>query len=146
VIRRAAQEPLVPTTGSATKPTPKHVTTGVTTPHPTTIGTPDVPDSTDSTKAKLRIDEIEDMARKQNDGTNRCYMRAQKGALGIEIQDLKKVAVTVTVGADGTVSEVGLSEHADDQFGKCLIGRVKTWKFRASPGGTFRFELAFAQP
>jgi hypothetical protein len=73
-------------------------------------------------------------------------MRAQKGALGIEIQDLKKVAVTVTVAQDGSVSDVDLSDHKDDQFGKCLIGRVKTWKFRTSPGGTFRFALAFAQP
>jgi predicted Zn finger-like uncharacterized protein len=143
VIRRAAQEPIVPAAGSA-KPTTVRKWTGTAVPHPAI--TTDVPETTDATKAKLRIDEIEDMARKQNDGTNRCYMRAQKGALGIEIQDLKKVAVTVTVAQDGSVSEVGLSDHADDQFGKCLIGRVKTWKFRASTGGTFRFELAFAQP
>jgi predicted Zn finger-like uncharacterized protein len=147
VIRRAAQEPIAPAVGSAKPTTVVRKWTGPAVPHPGSgaIST-DVPDTTDPTKTKLRIDEIEDMARKQNDGTNRCYMRAQKGALGIEIQDLKKVAVTVTVAQDGSVSEVGLSDHADDQFGKCLIGRVRTWKFRASPGGTFRFELAFAQP
>jgi hypothetical protein len=148
VIRRAAQETImapVVAPGSAAKSNGRRWT-GVSL-HPMSTATTDTPEIPgDPAKTKLRIDEIEEMARKQNDGTNRCYMRAQKGALGYEIQDLKKIAVTVTVVQDGTVSDVELSDHGGDQFGKCLIGRVKGWKFRASPGGTFRFELAFAQP
>ena len=46
------------------------------------------------------------MAAKQGEGTKRCYMRAQKGALGFEIADLKKIEVTLTVGKDGVVNAV----------------------------------------
>jgi hypothetical protein len=84
------------------------------------------------------------MASKQGEGTKRCYMRAQKGALGFEIQDVKKIAVTLSVNKDGTVGDVQLSEHANDSFGQCLIARIKSWKFRESGGGTFRISLAFS--
>jgi predicted Zn finger-like uncharacterized protein len=92
----------------------------------------------------LKASEIEDMAAKQGEGTKRCYMRAQKGALGFEIQDVKKIAVTLQVNKDGTVTDVQLSEHAKDEFGQCLIARIKGWKFRESNGGTFRISLAFS--
>jgi hypothetical protein len=92
----------------------------------------------------LSASEIEDMAAKQNEGTKRCYMRAQKGALGFEIADLKKITVTLVVAKDGTVSDVQLSSHATDTLGTCLIARIKAWKFRASNGGTFRISLAFS--
>lgn len=102
------------------------------------------PENTDPTQKKLGADEIEDMAAKQGEGTKRCYMRAQKGALGIEIQDLKKISVTLTVDKTGSVTDVQLSDHAGDQFGTCLIARIKGWKFRVSPGGVFRIALAFS--
>jgi predicted Zn finger-like uncharacterized protein len=92
----------------------------------------------------LKASEVEDMAAKQGEGTKRCYMRAQKGALGFEIQDVKKIAVTLSVNKDGTVGNVTLSEHANDSFGQCLIARIKAWKFRDSGGGTFRISLAFS--
>jgi predicted Zn finger-like uncharacterized protein len=98
----------------------------------------------DPTQKRLEASEIEDMAGKQGEGTRRCYMRAQKGALGIEIQDLKKIAVTLSVDKDGLVTDVQLSDHAADALGKCLIARIKSWKFRTSPGGTYRFSLAFS--
>ncbi|MGE5181432.1 MAG: hypothetical protein ACM31C_05200, partial [Acidobacteriota bacterium] len=93
---------------------------------------------------RLKADEIEDMAAKQGDGTRRCYMRAQKGALGLDVGDIKKIDVTLTVDKDGVVSDVQLSDHAGDNFGKCLISRIRGWKFRTSPGGTFKFALAFS--
>jgi hypothetical protein len=92
----------------------------------------------------LKASEVEDMAAKQGEGTKRCYMRAQKGALGFEIQDVKKIAVTLSVNKDGSVGNVTLSEHANDSFGQCLIARIKAWKFRESGGGTFRISLAFS--
>ncbi|HUS31172.1 MAG TPA: GYF domain-containing protein [Kofleriaceae bacterium] len=92
----------------------------------------------------LKASEVEDMAAKQGEGTKRCYMRAQKGALGFEIQDVKKIAVTLSVNKDGSVNSVQLSEHANDTFGQCLIARIKAWKFRESGGGTFRISLAFS--
>lgn len=88
--------------------------------------------------------EIEAMAAKYGEGTKRCYMRAQKGALGLEIADTKKIDVTLTVQKDGTVSDVQLSKHANNEFGQCLIARIKGWKFRESKGGTFRIALAFS--
>jgi len=93
---------------------------------------------------KIKSDEIEDMARKQSAGTQRCYMRAQRGAEGIEIADLKRLSVTLTIDKTGTVSDVTLSEHQADTLGQCLVGQIKRWKFRESPGGLFRIVLAFA--
>jgi predicted Zn finger-like uncharacterized protein len=92
----------------------------------------------------LKASEVEDMAAKQGEGTKRCYMRAQKGAMGFEIAEIKKINVTLTVGKDGVVNAVDLSEHANDTFGQCLIARIKAWKFRESSGGTFRISLAFS--
>ncbi len=93
----------------------------------------------------LSASEIEDMAAKQGEGTKRCYMRAQKGAMGFEIGDIKKISVTLTVGKDGVVSGVQLSSHGTTSFGQCLIARIKGWRFRESPsGGTYRISLAFS--
>jgi len=88
-------------------------------------------------------DEIEDVARKHQDMTQRCYMRSQRGADSILVGDVKKIAVTLTVDRDGNVSELQLSDHAADNLGKCLSGAIRTWKFRPSAGGTFRFSLNF---
>jgi predicted Zn finger-like uncharacterized protein len=103
---------------------------------------PEIPG--DPTKSKLRAEEIEDMASKQGDGTKRCYMRAQKGALGLDVGDVKKIDVMLTVDREGAVTDVTLSDHAGDLFGKCLIARIKGWKFRQSPGGVFKIALAFS--
>src|SRR5262249_52518190 len=116
---------------------------------PQIIRTPTVSDpqqeiASDPSKLKLRADEIEDMASKQGDGTKRCYMRAQKGALGLDVQDVKKIDVMLTVDKEGAVTDVQLSDHAGDNFGKCLIGRIRGWKFRQSPGGVFKIALAFS--
>jgi predicted Zn finger-like uncharacterized protein len=91
----------------------------------------------------LRGDEIEDVARKHQDMTQRCYMRSQRGVDSILVGDVKKIAVTLMIDKDGNVSEVQLSDHAADNLGKCLAGSIRGWKFRTSPGGTFRFSLNF---
>jgi hypothetical protein len=103
------------------------------------------PEITDPTKRALESDEVEDMAAKQSDATNFCYKRAQRGALGIEIADLKRLDVTLTVDKEGTVNDVGLSSHSSDTFGMCVISRIKGWRFRQSSGTkTFRITLVFA--
>jgi predicted Zn finger-like uncharacterized protein len=94
--------------------------------------------------SRLAADEVEAMAAKYGEGTKRCYMRAQKGALGFEIADTKKIDVTLTVGKDGSVNDVQLSKHSNNEFGQCLISRIKGWRFRESAGGTFRIALAFS--
>ena len=94
--------------------------------------------------SSLGAGEIEAMAAKYGEGTKRCYMRAQKGVLGLEIADTRKIEVTLTVAKDGTVTDVKLSKHAGNDFGKCLIARIKAWHFRDSRGGTFRISLAFS--
>ncbi|HEY1540002.1 MAG TPA: GYF domain-containing protein [Solirubrobacteraceae bacterium] len=99
---------------------------------------------TDPTKRELDAVEVEDMAAKQGDGTNFCYKRAQRGALGLEIQDLRKMEVTLTVDKEGAVGDVHLSSHAADSFGICLANRIKGWKFRQSSGAkTFQITLVF---
>jgi predicted Zn finger-like uncharacterized protein len=94
--------------------------------------------------SRLDAGEVEAMAAKYGEGTKRCYMRAQKGALGFEIAETKKIDVTLTVGRDGVVNDVQLSKHANNEFGQCLISRIKGWRFRESAGGTFRIALAFS--
>ncbi|HEU4733388.1 MAG TPA: GYF domain-containing protein [Kofleriaceae bacterium] len=91
----------------------------------------------------LRGDEIEDVARKYQDLTQRCYMRSQRGANSILVGDVKKIAVTLVINKDGNVDGVELSEHGDDNLGKCLSTLIRSWKFRQSPGGRFRFSLNF---
>ncbi|MDX2094193.1 MAG: GYF domain-containing protein [Kofleriaceae bacterium] len=92
---------------------------------------------------KLGGEEIETMARNNGAGTQRCYMRAQRGAEAILIGDVKKVLATLTIAPDGKVTGVSLDKHADNNFGKCLISTISGWKFRTSPGGTFRLTLQF---
>jgi predicted Zn finger-like uncharacterized protein len=91
----------------------------------------------------LRSEEIEDMARKHQDMSTRCYMRSQRGSDAINVGEVKKITVTLTIDRDGSVTDVGLSEHAADNLGKCLITSMKTWKFRVSGGGAFRISLNF---
>jgi predicted Zn finger-like uncharacterized protein len=91
----------------------------------------------------LRGDEVEDVARRYQDSTQRCYMRAQRGVDAILIGDVKKIGVTLTIDTTGNVSDVQLSEHAANNLGKCLTGMLRGWKFRQSPGGTFKFSLNF---
>jgi predicted Zn finger-like uncharacterized protein len=137
IIRRQAA--LVESSGSAAKPTSikrntgKHVTNAIT------------QVAEDPRGNSLQASEVEDMAAKQGEGTKRCYMRAQKGAMGFEIGDIKKIAVTLSVAKDGSVTNVVLSSHGTTSLGQCLIARIKGWKFRESPsGGTFRISLAFS--
>jgi hypothetical protein len=139
IIRRQQQQP-VPDTGSGSG---THVTQTHRPRNPinSSNGSQGHEDATDDT---LQAGEVEDMAAKQNEGTMRCYMRAQKGAMGFEIADIKKISVTLGVNKEGAVTDVQLSSHGNDSFGQCLIARIKAWRFRASPGGgTFRISLAF---
>ncbi|MEO6777521.1 MAG: GYF domain-containing protein [Kofleriaceae bacterium] len=110
-------------------------------PHP---GQGSAEDTGEGKGDRIKSDEIEDMARKQSAGTQRCYMRAQRGAEGIEIADLKKLSVTMTIDKTGTVTDVTLDAHQTETLGQCLIGQIKHWKFRDSPGGMYRIVLAFA--
>lgn len=110
-------------------------------PHPTGTNTPEVPDVPG---AHLKPEEIEDMAQKNSSATQRCYMRAQRGEMGLEMGDLKKITVTLVVDKSGVVNDVQLSEHGTDSLGMCLSNQIKRWKFRESAGGQFRIALAFA--
>jgi hypothetical protein len=138
IVRRQLEKPPEVGSGSAhvAQKTPIKVPIKTSTPNNTVIEDP--------SSNSLQASEIEDMATKQGEGTKRCYMRAQKGAMGFEIADIKKIAVTLMVAKDGTVTDVQLSSHGADSFGQCLIARIKAWKFRASSGGTYRISLAFS--
>jgi predicted Zn finger-like uncharacterized protein len=89
-------------------------------------------ETVDPSKSPLEASEVEDMAAKQSAGTRRCYDRAQRGVSGLEIGDLKRLSVVLSVDKDGSVTNVKLSEHADDTLGKCLVGQIRRWKFRES--------------
>jgi hypothetical protein len=100
-------------------------------------------DETPGTGTKIKSDEVEDMANKNSAGTQRCYIRAQRGAAGIEIADLKRLSVTLTIDKTGAVSDVQFSEKTADTLLTCLRTQIKLWKFRESPGGLYRIVLAF---
>lgn len=93
---------------------------------------------------QLKADEIEAMAAKNNGTTQRCWQRAQRGVDGITLADVKKITVTMVISPDGVVTDVGLSDgHAQNKLGQCLMTAIRSWKFRTSAGGTFRFILHF---
>ncbi|HEY1814247.1 MAG TPA: GYF domain-containing protein [Kofleriaceae bacterium] len=129
-----------PAEGSASAPHQIHHTQIQT--HPTTG--PNAPETPDTPGSHLQPEEIEDMAQKNSNGTQRCYMRAQRGEMGLELGDLKKISVTLQIDKTGTVNDVQLSDHAGDSLGACLSSQIKRWKFRESSGGQFRIVLAFA--
>jgi hypothetical protein len=93
----------------------------------------------------LSPDDIDSVSKKYSTGTQRCYMRAQKGVDAITIGNVKSIQATLTVGKDGAVTDVALASHADDNLGKCLINALRGWRFRTNPGGRVKFTLAFAQ-
>jgi predicted Zn finger-like uncharacterized protein len=132
---------MVPTPDNPTNPTRPIRHTQQIQPHtgPTPgTETPEIPG------VHLKPEEIEDMAQKNSTATQRCYMRAQRGEMGLEIGDLKKITVTLVVDKTGAVNDVQLSDHGTDSLGACLSGQIKRWKFRESAGGQFRIVLAFA--
>lgn len=138
IIRKGASDP-VPTPGSATPPPTRpqihrpQIRQGSATPT----------ESIDPTKSRLEAEEVEDLVRKSQNGIDRCYMRAQKGVAGIEVGDVRKIAVTMDIDKDGYIKDVQLSDHGGDVLGKCLAQRIKLIKFRQSQaGGTFRIVLA----
>jgi hypothetical protein len=89
----------------------------------------------------LKADDVENMFQRNSDISRRCYEQALKKD---PFLDVKKIAVTMSVDKAGTVSDVGLSSHADHQLGKCLMQRIKAWRFRESSEGiTTRINVVF---
>jgi hypothetical protein len=103
---------------------------------------PKPPEPTDGTG--LDAKEIEDMAAKNSGVTQRCWQRAQRGADGILIADVRKIYVTLKVDGPGAVTDVQLSEHGNTSLGKCLAGSIRGWRFRQTQKGiTAKFALVF---
>jgi predicted Zn finger-like uncharacterized protein len=92
----------------------------------------------------LSPEDIDSVSKKYSTGTQRCYMRAQKGADAITIGNVKSIQATLTVAKDGSVTDVALASHSDDNLGKCLTNALRGWRFRTNPGGRVKFTLAFA--
>ena len=142
IVRRGATDVTAPT-GSNTPPTTQRPRTGrnprVGTPGSTIVEAP-----IDPSRTPRDPSEVEEMAQKQSSGPQFCFARAQRGAIGLEIQNLKKLFVTVSIDKDGAVTNVTLKEHGDDTFGRCIVARIKSWKFReAQAGGDYGFTLYF---
>jgi predicted Zn finger-like uncharacterized protein len=137
-----AHRPVGSASAAVPTPSPPAITTR---PHPRTAPSPGSGQIAEAPAAgnALGGDEIEDVARKHQDMTQRCYMRSQRGADAILIGSVKKIAVTLTIDREGNVSDLQLSDHAADTLGKCLTGAIRTWKFRPSAGGTFKFSMNF---
>ncbi len=93
----------------------------------------------------LSPEDIDTVSKKYSTGTQRCYMRSQKGTDAITIGAVKSIQATLTVGKDGAVTDVALGSHNDDTLGKCLSQALHGWRFRTNPGGRVKFTLAFAQ-
>ena len=105
-----------------------------------TVTGPDLP-----TGDSLSPEDVDVVSKKYSTGTQRCYMRSQKGIDAITIGAVKSIQATLTVGKDGAVTEVVLGSHNADSLGKCLSQALHGWRFRTNPGGRVKFTLAFAQ-
>ena len=89
----------------------------------------------------LKADDVENMFQRNSDISRRCYEQALKKDAFL---DVKKIAVTMSVDKTGIVNDVSLSSHADHQLGKCLMQRIKGWRFRESSDGiTTRINVVF---
>ncbi len=96
------------------------------------------------TSGALKGDEVEAEAARHSSGTQRCYMRSQKGEQAIIVGDVKKISVQLEIDKDGAVTSVKLSDHGGDSLGVCLINQVKGWRFRETPtGGRFQITMVF---
>ena len=138
------------TGGDTTGPTNPFTGKPITPTRPKYTNTNPTPQHKDPNEGKppdgmaLRPDEVEAEAAKRSTGTQRCYMRSQKGADAILIGDVKKIAVTLTVDKGGTVTDVSLSEHGNDSLGRCLTSAIRAWKFRESSAGiTAKITMVF---
>lgn len=96
---------------------------------------------TSGAASELKPEEVEQMYQKQGDATRRCYEQALKKD---PFLDVKKIAVTMVIDKSGTISDVNLSSHADHQLGKCMLQRIRGWRFRESTAGlTTRINVVF---
>ncbi len=98
-----------------------------------------------SPTSPLKPDEVEDMSAKQATGATRCWERALRKQPYLQ-KDIKKVSVTVTVDAPGTVSNVQIAgmPTEDGGLGVCLQAFIRAWRFRQSSSGiTAKFSMVF---
>ena len=98
-----------------------------------------------SPTSPLKPDEVEDMSSKQATGATRCWERALRKQPYLQ-KDIKKVTVTVTVDAPGTVSNVQIAgmPTEDGGLGVCLQAFIRAWRFRQSSSGiTAKFSMVF---
>ena len=98
------------------------------------IGGPDGPIT------ELTPDDVQAMYREKSMGTQRCWEQAQKKDPFI---DAKKINATLAIDKTGVVTDVNLSAFGGEFLGQCLAGRIKLWKFHASPAG-LHTQLTFA--
>lgn len=91
----------------------------------------------------LTPEDIDSVSKKYSSGTQRCYMRSQKGVEAITVGNVKSIGATLTIAKDGAVTEVVFTSHGDDSLGKCLNNAIRGWRFRPSPGGRYKITLAF---
>ncbi len=87
--------------------------------------------------------DIVSVSRKYATGTRRCYERALKADPFLRV---RRIDVRMIVNAAGTVTNVDLSDHANDELGKCLLARMRKWQFRRSTEGiSTQFPIVFEQ-
>jgi len=76
-------------------------------------------------------------------GNKRCYERALKKD---PFLDVKKIKVTLSVGASGVVTALKMDSYANTFLGQCLASRIRKWPFRKSGKGiTTELTLSFEQ-
>ena len=100
-------------------------------------------DTADSTLPPLRPEDVSAaLQRPENQAAlKECYDRARKATPEMAIG---RIDLDLTVSPEGKVTDVVLSQHADTEFGTCLIESVRAWTFDASASGvTARVPLIF---
>ncbi len=92
---------------------------------------------------ELTPDDIIKKSRSTQLGFSRCYERARRKDVFLKVS---KLNVDVKVGPGGTVTSSSISKLSDHYLGKCLLSRIRSWKFRPTKKGIVtRFPIVFQQ-
>ncbi|RMH41063.1 MAG: DUF4339 domain-containing protein [Deltaproteobacteria bacterium] len=90
---------------------------------------------------ELTADDVAAVYRDNQLAVKLCYERALKKD---PLLDVRKVYVDMTIAPSGVVTDVRLSDYANTELGRCIVSRMRRWRFRQSTKAfTGRFPLVF---
>jgi TonB family protein len=92
-------------------------------------------------KGKMDTAGVQKVFKRRLRATKSCYEKALK-----RNENLRgKVVISFTIGAAGRITEIKVKKNTtgDASVGKCIIAKVKSWKFPRPEGGAVKFNFPF---